>query len=145
MGRIIKQEIQEYEPGAWRQCFYESKFVKGFHTGNPSRSSLCRSLLEFFPGQLAKCPGRDMFQGCFGLWLLRFGWQLGEVSRQRPWTSFYPCRSRTGHPMRYAHQAQEAFRERPHLYFGSHEGRPAPLTGRSHQLSEQRHRDPDSL
>jgi hypothetical protein len=54
----------------------------------------------------------------------RPSWQLREVSRKRPWTSFYPCRSRTRHPMMYSRQAQEAFQERPHLYFGSQRGDP---------------------
>gem|GEM_PF-3792420 len=84
-------------------------------------------------------------QGYLCLWLLRSSWQLREVSRKRPWTSFYPCQSRTGHPMMYSREARKAFEERPHLYFGSQAGDPARATGRSHQPSQHKPRDLDSL
>lgn len=43
--------------------------------------------------------------------------------------------------MLYSRKAQEAFQERPHLYFGSPKGDPHEPTGRSHQRSEHKHKD----
>ena len=70
--------------------------------------------------------------------LLRLFWQLREALRDKPPTSFYPCRSKTGHPILYSLEAREAFQERPHLYFGSQKGDPHGPAGRSHQLGRKK-------
>jgi len=126
LDRALSEVEGAEESGVGSHASMRANLSRGSYRGNPCGSSLCRSLLEFFLGQMACGPGRVCFQGyyCLQLLLLRFSWQLHEVSRKRPWTSFYPCRSRTGHPMMYSHEARKAFQERPHLYFGSRKGNP---------------------
>jgi len=131
----------------FRMCFYESEFVKGFASGNPSRSSLYRSLLGSI--QQANCvmPVNSVGlnqQSCFNHVPLSVGlsskmiWQLQEAVRNLPHTSFYPCWSQTRHPILYSLEARKAFQERPLLDFGPLSGNPHEKTGRSHQLRRKK-------
>ena len=102
---------------------------RGEIRGNPPRSSLCRSLLNSSLDKLRAAQEEICFRGCMWLWLLRSGWQLREVSRKRPWTSFYPCRWETGHPILYAHKAPEAFSGATPSILRFPRGRPAWTNG----------------